>query len=163
MRQLQINMLLRRRLLLRRLLLRNNQAGALGPAARSTATHPTHPHHFKPPPSNSAQPHLCVPLLSSPQVWEGAGVVKSARKLIGATNPLEAEPGTIRGDLAVQARCRQPAWLFRFGSGLWWHLSLCTSSVHGFALVGELQGCLCSMVGLPALRLVPACVACLSD
>jgi Nucleoside diphosphate kinase len=28
-------------------------------------------------------------------------VVKSARKLIGATNPLEAEPGTIRGDLAV--------------------------------------------------------------
>lgn len=36
------------------------------------------------------------------QVWEGAGVVKSARKLIGATNPLEAEPGTIRGDLAVQ-------------------------------------------------------------
>ena len=36
------------------------------------------------------------------QVWEGKGVVKSARKLIGATNPLEAEPGTIRGDLAVQ-------------------------------------------------------------
>ncbi|CAL5229765.1 g13150 [Coccomyxa viridis] len=35
-------------------------------------------------------------------VWEGNGVVKSARKLIGATNPLEAEPGTIRGDLAVQ-------------------------------------------------------------
>ncbi len=35
-------------------------------------------------------------------MWEGEGVVKSARKLIGATNPLEAEPGTIRGDLAVQ-------------------------------------------------------------
>jgi nucleoside-diphosphate kinase len=34
-------------------------------------------------------------------VWEGAGVVKSARKLIGATNPLESEPGTIRGDFAV--------------------------------------------------------------
>ena len=29
-------------------------------------------------------------------------MVKSARKLIGATNPLEAEAGTIRGDLAVQ-------------------------------------------------------------
>ena len=29
-------------------------------------------------------------------------MVKSARKLIGATNPLEAEPGTIRGDLAVE-------------------------------------------------------------
>lgn len=37
------------------------------------------------------------------QVWEGEGVVKAARKIIGATNPLEAEPGTIRGDLAVQA------------------------------------------------------------
>ncbi len=35
-------------------------------------------------------------------VWEGNGVVKSARKLIGATNPLEAEPGTIRGDFAIQ-------------------------------------------------------------
>ncbi len=34
-------------------------------------------------------------------VWEGEGVVASARKLIGATNPLAAEPGTIRGDLAV--------------------------------------------------------------
>ncbi|KAK9908383.1 hypothetical protein WJX75_007067 [Coccomyxa subellipsoidea] len=35
-------------------------------------------------------------------VWEGNGVVASARKLIGATNPLNAEPGTIRGDLAIQ-------------------------------------------------------------
>ena len=34
-------------------------------------------------------------------VWEGAGVVASARKLIGATNPLAAEPGTIRGDHAI--------------------------------------------------------------
>jgi len=33
-------------------------------------------------------------------VWEGEGVILSARKLIGATKPLEAEPGTIRGDLA---------------------------------------------------------------
>lgn len=38
----------------------------------------------------------------SAQVWQGDGVVKSARKLIGATNPLEAEAGTIRGDLAIQ-------------------------------------------------------------
>ncbi|UZQ53274.1 nucleoside-diphosphate kinase [Trichothermofontia sichuanensis B231] len=34
-------------------------------------------------------------------VWEGDGVVAAARKLIGATNPLTAEPGTIRGDLAI--------------------------------------------------------------
>lgn len=34
-------------------------------------------------------------------VWEGDGVVTSARKMIGATNPLTAEPGTIRGDFGV--------------------------------------------------------------
>ncbi len=34
-------------------------------------------------------------------VWEGKGVVAMARKFIGATNPLGSEPGTIRGDLAV--------------------------------------------------------------
>lgn len=34
-------------------------------------------------------------------VWEGEGVIASARKIIGATNPLTAEPGTIRGDLGV--------------------------------------------------------------
>jgi nucleoside-diphosphate kinase len=34
-------------------------------------------------------------------VWEGEGVIASARKLIGATNPLNAEPGTIRGDYGV--------------------------------------------------------------
>ncbi len=43
-------------------------------------------------------------ICSSPvvaMVWEGEGVVASARKLIGATNPLSAEPGTIRGDFGV--------------------------------------------------------------
>jgi nucleoside-diphosphate kinase len=34
-------------------------------------------------------------------VWEGEGVIASARKMIGATNPLNSEPGTIRGDLGV--------------------------------------------------------------
>ena len=34
-------------------------------------------------------------------VWEGDGVIASARKLIGATKPLDSEPGTIRGDLAI--------------------------------------------------------------
>ncbi|KAL3818585.1 hypothetical protein ACJIZ3_004490 [Penstemon smallii] len=50
-------------------------------------------------------PKLIDYITSGPVVcmaWEGAGVVASARKLIGATNPLNAEPGTIRGDLAVQ-------------------------------------------------------------
>jgi len=34
-------------------------------------------------------------------VWEGDGVIAAARKMIGATNPLNAEPGTIRGDFAI--------------------------------------------------------------
>lgn len=34
-------------------------------------------------------------------VWEGKGVVAAARKVIGATNPLNSEPGTIRGDFGV--------------------------------------------------------------
>lgn len=43
-------------------------------------------------------------IISAPvvaMVWEGDGVVASARKLIGATNPLTSEPGTIRGDYGV--------------------------------------------------------------
>ncbi len=43
-----------------------------------------------------------APPAPRPQVWEGDGVVASARKLIGATNPLASEPGTIRGDFAIQ-------------------------------------------------------------
>ncbi|MBD2100614.1 nucleoside-diphosphate kinase [Leptolyngbya sp. FACHB-261] len=34
-------------------------------------------------------------------VWEGKGVVASARKIIGATNPLNSEPGTLRGDFGI--------------------------------------------------------------
>lgn len=34
-------------------------------------------------------------------VWEGEGVIAAARKMIGATKPLEADPGTIRGDFGV--------------------------------------------------------------
>ncbi len=35
-------------------------------------------------------------------VWEGEQVVKISRHLIGATNPAEATPGSIRGDYAIQ-------------------------------------------------------------
>ena len=34
-------------------------------------------------------------------MWEGQGVVKAARKIIGATNPLASDPGTIRGAYAI--------------------------------------------------------------
>ncbi|GJY58932.1 nucleoside diphosphate kinase 2, chloroplastic [Tanacetum coccineum] len=45
-------------------------------------------------------------MISMKKAWEGVGVVASAHKLIGATNPLQAECNTIREDLAVQTiRC----------------------------------------------------------
>ncbi|MFM7405152.1 MAG: nucleoside-diphosphate kinase [Cuspidothrix sp.] len=49
-------------------------------------------------------PGLVEFIISSPvvaMVWEGEGVVASARKIIGATNPLTSEPGTIRGDFGI--------------------------------------------------------------
>jgi nucleoside-diphosphate kinase len=35
-------------------------------------------------------------------VVEGKDAVKITRKLVGATNPAEAEPGSIRGDYALE-------------------------------------------------------------
>jgi len=43
-------------------------------------------------------------ITSSPIVamaWEGNNVVAEARKMMGATNPKDSAPGTIRGDFAV--------------------------------------------------------------
>lgn len=34
-------------------------------------------------------------------VWEGENVILTARQMMGATNPKDAAPGTIRGDFAV--------------------------------------------------------------
>ena len=34
-------------------------------------------------------------------IWEGPNAVAVVRNLVGATNPLNAPPGTIRGDLAL--------------------------------------------------------------
>jgi len=35
-------------------------------------------------------------------VWEGKNIVAITRQMIGATNPAEAAPGTIRGDCAME-------------------------------------------------------------
>ncbi|XP_054715935.1 LOW QUALITY PROTEIN: nucleoside diphosphate kinase-like [Uloborus diversus] len=37
-----------------------------------------------------------------PMVWEGLNIVKTGRDIIGATNPMESAPGTLRGDLCIQ-------------------------------------------------------------
>ena len=46
-----------------------------------------------------------VRFITSAPTWalvvEGEGAIATMRKTIGATNPANAEPGTIRGDLAV--------------------------------------------------------------
>jgi nucleoside-diphosphate kinase len=34
-------------------------------------------------------------------VWEGRNAVAIVRRLVGATNPQEAAPGTIRGDFGI--------------------------------------------------------------
>jgi len=34
-------------------------------------------------------------------VWEGRGVIQSVRRLMGATDPAQAAPGTIRGDMGT--------------------------------------------------------------
>jgi len=50
-------------------------------------------------------PKLMQYMISGPvvaMVWEGKGVVATGRKMLGATNPLESEPGTIRGDFCIE-------------------------------------------------------------
>ncbi|TNV75462.1 hypothetical protein FGO68_gene13790 [Halteria grandinella] len=37
-------------------------------------------------------------------VWEGHNVIKTGRKMIGATNPDNADPGTVRFDTAINFR-----------------------------------------------------------
>ena len=49
-------------------------------------------------------------------VWEGKNVIVNGRKIIGATNPAQAEPGSIRGDLCIETgrnivRGRDQQWL----------------------------------------------------
>ncbi|MBS4191036.1 nucleoside-diphosphate kinase [Bacillus sp. FJAT-49705] len=34
-------------------------------------------------------------------VWEGENVISTARQMMGATNPKDAAPGTIRGDFGI--------------------------------------------------------------
>merc|ERR1712165_609976 len=37
-----------------------------------------------------------------PMVWEGLNVVKTGRVMLGATNPADSAPGTIRGNYCIQ-------------------------------------------------------------
>ncbi len=44
-------------------------------------------------------------IVSGPVVamaWEGSNAISIARKTMGGTNPVEADPGTIRGDFGIE-------------------------------------------------------------
>ena len=50
-------------------------------------------------------PSLISYMLMGPvvaMVWQGTSVVSTGRKIVGATNPLDSAPGTIRGDFCVE-------------------------------------------------------------
>lgn len=52
-------------------------------------------------------PQLQTYITSNPviaMVLEGPEVIATVRKMVGATNAIEAEPGTIRGDFAISSQ-----------------------------------------------------------
>ena len=52
-------------------------------------------------------PHLIKFAVSGPviaMVWEGNDIIKTARKMIGATKGEDRQPGTIRGDFNIGTR-----------------------------------------------------------
>ncbi|KAJ3310156.1 heme peroxidase [Boothiomyces sp. JEL0838] len=69
--------------------------------------HPTKEHleeHYGDLKTKSFFPKLVAYMLSGPvvgMVWEGKDAVKTGRKLLGETNPLNSAPGTIRGDFCI--------------------------------------------------------------
>jgi nucleoside-diphosphate kinase len=67
---------------------------------RELAEHHYHEHSSKP-----FFPELVEFITRGPlvaMVLEGESAIEAARQVIGATNPLEASPGSIRGDFALE-------------------------------------------------------------
>ncbi len=60
--------------------------------------------HYKEHKDKEFSPHVITFMTSGPviaMVWEGPAAISTLRKMMGQTNPLEASPGTIRGDFAL--------------------------------------------------------------
>ncbi|HZJ85366.1 MAG TPA: nucleoside-diphosphate kinase [Syntrophomonadaceae bacterium] len=60
--------------------------------------------HYKEHKDKEFFPHVITFMTSGPviaMVWEGPAAISTLRKMMGQTNPLEASPGTIRGDFAL--------------------------------------------------------------
>ena len=55
--------------------------------------------------------------------WEGEGVVKTGRVMLGETNPRDSKPGTIRGDYCIQVSKRRSNMRVRNSFSVQFHLS----------------------------------------
>lgn len=52
-------------------------------------------------------PDIIAFMISGPvcaMVWEGDNVIKTGRKMLGTTNPVNSDPATIRGDYCLTTR-----------------------------------------------------------
>lgn len=61
-------------------------------------------HHYADLATKPFFPGLVKYMMSGPvvaMVWQGTDVVRTARKMMGETRPLESNPGTIRGDYCI--------------------------------------------------------------
>jgi nucleoside-diphosphate kinase len=61
--------------------------------------------HYEDLKSKKFFPDLISYMLLGPvvaMVWQGRSVVATGRKMLGATNPLDSAPGTIRGDFCIE-------------------------------------------------------------
>lgn len=61
--------------------------------------------HYEDLVSKAFFPNMRDYMMSGPvvcMVWEGKEAVSTGRKMLGATNPLESAPGTIRGDYCIE-------------------------------------------------------------
>ena len=71
-------------------------------------TSPTKEHiesHYEDLKAKKFFPDLVSYMLMGPvvcMVWQGTAVVSTGRKIVGATNPLDSLPGTIRGDFCIE-------------------------------------------------------------
>ena len=52
--------------------------------------------------SGAATPTTILDTQVVSMVWEGKEAVSTGRQMLGATNPLESAPGTIRGDFCLE-------------------------------------------------------------
>ena len=70
----------------------------------TTPSQSTLEEHYKDLADKPFFPKLMGYMTSGPvcaMVWEGKNVVKTGRAMLGATNPADSAPGTIRGDFAL--------------------------------------------------------------